>query len=62
MKQNRLLSPVLWTSFIMFAINHFGLQYYLGLEATAFQTIIDSVIQILIVVGIVNDPTSKEKF
>jgi hypothetical protein len=62
MKQNRLLSPVLWGSFILIVINHFGLQDYLGLQDTALQTIIDAVVEIGILIGILNNPSSKTKF
>jgi len=62
MKQNRFKSPVLWASFVMLVVNHFGLQAYLGIENHVLQTILDAVIQLLIVAGILNNPVNKNNF
>jgi uncharacterized membrane protein len=62
-KQSRWRSPILWTSIIvqLFLIaDTAGLWQRLGIERTAASTIIDAILQMLVIVGVLNNPTDKK--
>ena len=64
MKQNRLASPIVWTSLaglILLILNTYGLLPKLGLTTEQFNAIITSAIGLLVTVGILNNPTDSTK-
>lgn len=63
--QKRWKSPVVWTSIaalILLLLKNYGLLEPLGLTEDVFNQIINLLLTILIGVGILNNPTEKEKF
>jgi uncharacterized membrane protein len=60
--QNRFLSPVLWLGLITLIINQLGFTDVLGINEGNMKIIIDSIITILVALGIYNNPTAKDKF
>ena len=61
-KQNRFTSPVVWLSVAILIINQLGLQELVGINEGNLKIIIDSVITILITLGVINNPTSQDHF
>ena len=61
-EQNRLKSPVLWLSLAILIINQLGLHELIGIDEGTLKVIIDSIITILVALGIYNNPTAKDKF
>ena len=62
-KQSRWRSPVLWTAVVvqLFLIaDTAGLWQLLGVERSTASTIIDAVLQLLVIVGVLNNPTDKK--
>lgn len=62
-KQSRWRSPILWTAVVvqLFLIaDTTGLWQLLGIERTAASTVIDAVLQLLVIVGVLNNPTDKK--
>lgn len=66
MKQNRFKSKVVWLSLAsaLFLIyntlaNEFG---WVTINAGSFETVINAFLGILVTFGILNDPTSSDKF
>jgi len=60
--QNRFTSPVLWLSLVILIINQFGLHEVIGINEGNLKLIADAILTILIAVGVVNNPTSQDKF
>jgi uncharacterized membrane protein len=60
--QNRFTSPVLWLSLIILIINQFGLHELIGINEGNLKLIADAILTILIAIGVVNNPTSQDKF
>ena len=60
--QNRFTSPVLWLSLVILIINQFGLHEVIGINEGNLKLIADAILTILIAVGVVNNPTSADKF
>ena len=61
-KQNRFTSPVVWLSVAILIINQLGLHELVGINEGNLKIIIDSVITILITLGVINNPTSQDHF
>lgn len=65
MKQNRLKSPVVWTSFttgLLAILGEWGLYAKLGIDSEALQHTITFVIASLVMFGVLNNPSDKENF
>lgn len=65
MTQNRWQSKVLWTAIIAQALiiaDVLGLWQAIGIERNALTVTLDALLQILVIVGIVNNPTDKENW
>lgn len=65
MKQNRFKSVVVWSSIAMLLLlilNTAGLFDKLGIDQAAAKIIIDSVLGLLVLLGILNNPTDKDNF
>lgn len=63
MTQSRWKSKVLWVSIIIqlyIIADITGLWQAIGIEKSIVSTIIDSVLQLLVIVGIINNPTDAE--
>jgi len=60
--QNRFTSPVVWLSVIILIINQFSLHELVGINNESLKIVIDSIITILVTLGIINNPTSKSHF
>ena len=56
--QNRLKSPVLWTS--IFALFYFVMKNWIGFEIPMWQEFVDFVMAIVVALGVVNNPTNKD--
>lgn len=64
MTQSRWKSKVLWVSILIqvyIIADIVGLWQAIGIEKSVVSTIIDSVLQLLVIVGIINNPTDAEK-
>jgi phi LC3 family holin len=64
MTQNRFKSPIVWFSLaglVLLILNTYGLLPKLGLTTEQFNTIISSIVGLLVSVGILNNPTDSEK-
>lgn len=64
-KQNRFKSPILWTSvagLVLLIFNTYGLLPKLGLDTSTYNTIVNSIIGVFVLLGILNSPTDKDSF
>ena len=64
MTQNRLKSRVLWmavAALVMLLMRNYGLYQYIGMTEEVFKTVIDMVLGILVLLGIINNPTNSDK-
>jgi uncharacterized membrane protein len=57
--RNRLKSPVLWTAIISLLL--YVLKKYYALQFEEYDVIIDMLLNVLIALGIINNPSIKEK-
>jgi uncharacterized membrane protein len=60
--QNRFKSKTLWvaiSSVILMLLSHFGLLDKLGITEQMYKDSIDSVLGILVILGIINNPNEK---
>jgi len=55
--QNRLRSPILWIG--VASLLTLVLKEWFGYEIPAFDSILDSVLGVLALIGVVNNPTNK---
>lgn len=65
MKQNRFKSPVLWAAIVLQVISIgqiTGLWVKIGVDAGALGDTAAAILQLLVIVGVMNDPTSADKF
>lgn len=62
MKQNRFTSPIVWFSLLVYIATEFALNELVGLDNTGLQTTIEAIRTILVVFGVLNNPTEKEHF
>lgn len=65
MNQNRWKSPVVWTSIIAIVVligGNYGIWSLIGMEETLFTDIANLIISVLVMVGILNNPTDKEEW
>lgn len=65
MTQSRWKSSVVWTtivSLIVILIGNYGLWEYIGMDSEVFQKVANLILSILVMVGILNNPTNKEGF
>ena len=63
--QNRLKSKAVWisiASFVIFVLVQFGILEKVGLSEDTFKYMIDTILSILVVLGILNNPTDKNNF
>lgn len=63
--QNRLKSKVVWTSVtatILMLIGHLGLYKKIGITESSLQILIDGILNILVLFGILNNPSDSTKF
>lgn len=64
MTQSRWKSKVLWVAIIfqLFVLaDVVGLWQLFGIERSAAQTVVDAILQLLVIVGVVNNPSDAEK-
>jgi uncharacterized membrane protein len=64
-KQDRIRSKAVWVSvisLILLIFNSFGIFEKIGADETAFKTIFEMILTILVGFGILNNPTDKENF
>lgn len=60
MTQERLKSKVLWVavgSLLVIVMRNYGLYDYIGMDEDTFKLIMDSILGILVLLGIINNPT-----
>lgn len=65
MKQNRWNSPIVWTSIgalVLLLLTNYNLLPTLGMSEDVFNQIVTSLVSILVMVGVLNNPTDKENF
>lgn len=65
MTQSRWKSKVLWIgiiSVIILIMRNYGLYTYIGMDEAVFKLLLDTVLGILITLGIVNDPNVSDKW
>ena len=63
--QNRLQSKVVWVSvasLVLLILKNYGLLDNLGLTVESYNEIVDSIVAILVLFGILNNPNSKDNF
>lgn len=63
--QNRLKSKIVWTtslSLILLVVGELGLWNKIGIEESNVKIIIDSILSILVMFGILNNPTNEDRF
>jgi len=63
--QNRFKSKYLWLAIfalVSFILKNWGLFEVVGLNADSFNELTDLVLALLVALGIVNNPTDKEKW
>ena len=61
----RLKSKVVWTAvaaLIALLLNNYGLWGYLGMTEDVFMELVNMILAILVMVGILNNPTDKENW
>lgn len=64
MTQNRLRSRVLWAAvaaLLVLLMGNYGLYQYIGMTEEVFKTVIDMVLGILVLLGIINNPSDADK-
>ena len=64
-KQNRLKSKLMWTTvigLILMIVGELGLWSKIGISESNLRYILDSILSILVVFGILNNPTEKDTF
>ena len=62
---NRFKSKVVWgtiASLVLLVIGELGLWNKIGITESSLRIIIDSLLSILVLVGILNNPTNNENF
>ena len=62
-KQSRWSSKLMWSAIIgqvVVIADIVGLWQVIGVDRSVFTTVITAVLQILVIVGVVNDPTNKK--
>jgi len=65
MDQNRFKSKYLWlavASLISLVLKQYGLFEFLKMTPEFFQTFVDGLLMIAVLLGVVNDPTDAEKW
>ncbi len=65
MEQSRWKSPVLWVSIaavIAFVLGNYGLYDAIGLTSETFQELVNLLLAAAAALGIINVPTSRDKF
>lgn len=65
MKQNRWNSKIVWmsiTAVVVLLMNNYGLWTLIGMEETVFTELVNIVLGILVMVGVLNNPTEKQEF
>lgn len=63
--QNRLKSKVVWLSFaslLLFILKNYALLDTLQLTSDDYNFVVNLILEILIMLGILNDPTNKKNF
>lgn len=63
--RNRLKSKVVWVSIsatILMLIGHLGLYKKVGITEDSLKLIIDAILNILVIAGILNNPSDSEEF
>lgn len=64
MTQSRLRSRVLWAAvaaLLVLLMGNYGLYQYIGMTEEVFKTVIDMVLGILVLLGIINNPSDADK-
>lgn len=64
-KQSRFKSKVVWTtviSLLLLIVGEFGIWEYSGIAESNVRLVIDSILSILVIFGILNNPTDEDKF
>jgi uncharacterized membrane protein len=64
MKQNRVNSWLLWTALVAlvgFLLGNYGLYDLIGLTGESYQTLCNLTLAVLIALGVINNPESKDK-
>ena len=62
---NRWKSKIVWSSsfaLILIILGSLGLYEKLGITEDKLKTVVDSILSLLVVLGILNNPTTTEKF
>jgi uncharacterized membrane protein len=65
MKQNRWNSKIVWmsiTAVLVLLMNNYGLWGFIGMEETVFTELVNIILGILVMVGVLNNPTDKQEF
>jgi uncharacterized membrane protein len=65
MKQNRWKSKVVWTSIgaiVALLMNNYGLWGYIGMNEEVFTHLTNMVLGVLVLVGVLNNPTDNENW
>jgi uncharacterized membrane protein len=65
MTQSRWKSYVLWAAIVAQVIviaDVVGLWSLVGIEKSVFSTVVAAVLQMLVIVGVINNPTDKENW
>ena len=65
MEQNRFRSKVVWTSILAIVallMNNYGLWGFIGMNEEVFTNLINMVLGVLVLVGVLNNPTDKENW
>lgn len=63
--QERLKSKVLWIAIaavLMLLLRNYDLYHYIGMEESVFATLVDMILGILVLMGILNNPTDSENW
>jgi uncharacterized membrane protein len=64
-KQNRWKSPIVWSSIILAILGflgNLGLYDIIGIDESILKDLANIIITILVSIGVLNNPTSKEDF
>ena len=65
MEQNRFKSKVVWTSIlaiVALVMNNYGLWQFIGMNEEVFTSLVNMVLGVLVLVGVLNNPTDKENW
>ena len=62
LRQNRFKSPIVWFSLAVYIITEFALHDLVGVDNNGLYAIIEAIRTILVVFGVLNNPTEKERF